>query len=83
MVYAEANNLDPTTVQWSSVRADGEDTWLKKAGEVASAAGGRKPMVYSVLSGKVQRQKFTAVAYKEALEYAGAAAEGASDGRKI
>ena len=70
--YAEANSLDPTTVKWSSVRADGEDKWLKKAGEAASAAGGRKPVLYPVLSGRGQ----TAVTYKEALKYAaGAAAE--------
>ena len=60
MVYAEANSLDPTTAKWSSMRADGEDKWLKKAGDIASAAGGRKLMLYSVLSGRVQRQKLMA-----------------------
>jgi len=69
------NSLDPIKVQWSSVRADGEDKWLKKAGEAASAAGSRKSVMYPVLSGRVKKEK-SAVTYKEALEYAaGAAAE--------
>jgi hypothetical protein len=76
MAYAEANNLDPTTVKWSSVRADDEGKWMKKAGECADAAGNRKPRVYPVISGRAKR-KAGAVTYKEALEYAaGAAADG-------
>ena len=73
MAYAEANSLDPIKVQWSSVRADGEDKWLKKAGEAASAAGSRKSVMYPVLSGRVKKEK-SAVTYKEALEYAAGAA---------
>ena len=61
MAYAEENSLDPTTMKWSSVRADGEDKWLKKAGEAASAAAGWKPMAYPVLSGRVKRQRSKAV----------------------
>ena len=75
----EANSLDPTTVKWSSVRADGEDKWLKKAGEAASAAGGRKPMVYPVLSGRDRRARGRSsreLTYKEALEYAAGATTG-------
>jgi hypothetical protein len=82
MAYAEANSLDPTTVKWSSVRADGEDKWLKKAGEAASAAGGRKPMVYPVLSGRDRRARARnsqQLAYKETLEYAAGAATGGSE----
>ena len=76
MAYAEANSLDPTTVKWSSVRADGEGKWLKKASECAGAAGDRKPRVYPVISGRA-RYGAGAVKYDEVREYAAVAATAA------
>jgi hypothetical protein len=65
MAYAEANSLDATAVSWSTVRADGEGKWIKKANEMADAVS-KKPRVFPVLEPR-KKKASGGMSYKEAL----------------